>query len=197
MLVWVGVDTLPSALDVKPFWEAETLSKRIFPTHEEVALRFDQPKGIAKATANGNVNHWHRATRSARAVNDPMNEEVTRIFKIGVNAANVLELRVSNSCRVVLDAKVLLKHLEEEIAAEVARRIVVRLRRVDEAVPVATSLKIDLSSGLVEPIERFGNVQRLGTGQARSANQIQSAYVQSLKESVWIRTKLRQRWEAR
>jgi hypothetical protein len=126
-----------------------------------------------------------------------VNEEVTGILEVGIDAANVLKCRVFDPSRVVLDPEFYLQHLQHVVAAEVAGRVVVGLRRIDEAIPVASDLEFRLSSGVVEPVETLGNIESFCAGQARSTNQIQSANVQPLKESVWIRTKFRQRWEAR
>jgi hypothetical protein len=66
-----------------------------------------------------------------------MDEQVSRIAKVGIKALGILKLAVADSGRVVPNSEVLLKRLQEEIAAKIGGRAVVGARDFSKPIPVS------------------------------------------------------------
>jgi hypothetical protein len=52
-----------------------------------------------------------------------VDEEITRVAKVGSKALRILKLPVADSCGVIPNSEILLKCLKEEIAAKMGGRV--------------------------------------------------------------------------
>jgi hypothetical protein len=90
-----------------------------------MAARLHQLEWIAKPPPDRNIHDWHRGAGSAWAIDHAVDEEITRVAEVGIKALGVLKLGVTNPRGVVTNPEILLKHLQEEVAAEIGGRRVV------------------------------------------------------------------------
>ena len=88
-----------------------------------------------------------------------MDEQVTRVAEVGIKALGVLKLGITNPGGVVPDAEVLLKNLQEEIAAEIGSRVIVDARRIIKPIPVASGLELCPLGRFVKPAEHPAFIQ--------------------------------------
>ena len=106
-----------------------------------------------------------------------MDEEITRVAKVGIKALGILKLAVADSGGVVPNSEILLKRLQEEIAAKIGSRIVVGARGLIKPIPVASGLELSPLGCLVKPVEHPAFVQPFRAGKPLSAAHIQSGNV--------------------
>src|SRR5579864_2700834 len=101
-----------------------------------------------------------------------MNEQVARVAEIRLNAVRVLKGFVNNSSGIIADAEILLKRLQQEVAAKITWRILIKARVFVESVPVTARVEHDRSGGLINPTNEPPFVQVLGATQPLGATYI-------------------------
>ena len=142
-----------------------------------MAARLHQLEGIAKSPSDRNIHHRHRGARSAWAIDHPMDEEITRVAEVGIKALGVLKLGVTNPRGVVTNPEILLKHLQEEVAAKIGGRAIVFARGLIKPIPMTAGLELNPLGRLVKPAEHPAFVQPFRAGKPLSAAQIQRGNV--------------------
>lgn len=153
-------------------------AERIFPAHEKVSAAFNELERIAKSLADSDVDHGHRRTRSARPVNDAVDEKISRVAKIGIAAIRFLKPAVADPCRIIAHPEIFLQHLQQKVAAEIARRLAVCLWRCVKSVPVPPSGQVGFAYGVIQPVEVAAKLQALRAGQSAGTHEIQRADVE-------------------
>lgn len=152
-----------------------------FPPDEDVALGGNEFERIAEPASHGDVHHRHGRAGSAERFGDGLARHGDHAVDEG--DAGIVEGEAVRGGPVVLDAEVLLEHLQEHLGPEagLAVPIVVGVAGIGHAVEVPFGLELHSRGPLVESGQGMADVQILRTPKPGGAEQVHLGDVRVLE----------------